>query len=215
LSEEHIVSCPHCDTSFQVGDAQLQQAGGRVRCGNCLQVFDGNTGEIEFIAPRLPEEDGTESAIELTVKPMAEAELPLAAGRPSWLALSLMLILIVALATQFGLRAASDNGGAALELSQLVLRPHPEIESALRLDAILLNPTSMELPYPSLWLEFSSGHGEPRAQRLFQPGEYLHGDHPSLMPAKSRIQLSLSLQDPGHDAVNYLARLHSVTRPAD
>jgi len=212
VSDGRTVSCPQCDTSFLVAEAHLKQAGGLVRCGNCLQVFDGNTGEIDFVAPTLPDA----VPFELEVRPMADAELPRQAERPSRIALTLLVLLVLALGAQLLMRQqAGQAGAAALELSNLVIRPHPEAAQALRLDAILRNPTERDLAYPAIWLGFSNSHGEARAQRLFQPGEYLHGEHPSSIPANSQVQLSLSLQDPGHDAVNFLARLHSVTYPPD
>lgn len=39
--EALITRCPNCDTRFRVSEAQLQVAGGQVRCGACLGVFDG------------------------------------------------------------------------------------------------------------------------------------------------------------------------------
>ena len=33
--------CPNCSTFFSLGAAQLQAARGQVRCGNCLEIFDG------------------------------------------------------------------------------------------------------------------------------------------------------------------------------
>ncbi|MEE2749124.1 MAG: MJ0042-type zinc finger domain-containing protein, partial [Pseudomonadota bacterium] len=35
-----VTRCPHCETSFRVGDEQLDAANGYVRCGSCLQVFN-------------------------------------------------------------------------------------------------------------------------------------------------------------------------------
>jgi predicted Zn finger-like uncharacterized protein len=32
--------CPHCDASFNIGQAQLETDQGLVRCGRCLQIFD-------------------------------------------------------------------------------------------------------------------------------------------------------------------------------
>lgn len=32
--------CPHCRTVFRIGQAQLEAAEGRVRCGHCRRVFD-------------------------------------------------------------------------------------------------------------------------------------------------------------------------------
>ncbi len=39
--DQLITCCPSCDTRFRVTQAQLQVASGRVRCGACLNVFDG------------------------------------------------------------------------------------------------------------------------------------------------------------------------------
>ena len=39
--EALITRCPNCDTRFRVSEAQLQVASGQVRCGACLDVFDG------------------------------------------------------------------------------------------------------------------------------------------------------------------------------
>ena len=34
-----ITQCPKCDTRFRVSEEQLRRAGGRVRCGACLDIF--------------------------------------------------------------------------------------------------------------------------------------------------------------------------------
>ena len=52
-----LTTCPHCQTSFRVAVEQLEHAEGRVRCGNCLQVFDGINSEIDYIPPSLPADD--------------------------------------------------------------------------------------------------------------------------------------------------------------
>lgn len=36
-----LTRCPHCDTLFRVTPQQLQKQHGQVRCGRCMQVFDG------------------------------------------------------------------------------------------------------------------------------------------------------------------------------
>lgn len=35
-----LTRCPACDTRFRVTDAQLRVANGKVRCGNCMNVFN-------------------------------------------------------------------------------------------------------------------------------------------------------------------------------
>ena len=39
--EPLITRCPNCATQFRVTESQLAAAGGRVRCGACLTVFEG------------------------------------------------------------------------------------------------------------------------------------------------------------------------------
>ncbi|MEM1434490.1 MAG: DUF3426 domain-containing protein [Pseudomonadota bacterium] len=36
-----VTQCPNCHTQFRVSESQLQVAGGKVRCGACLTVFQG------------------------------------------------------------------------------------------------------------------------------------------------------------------------------
>lgn len=59
--------CPKCDTRFRVTDAQLSVAGGKVRCGNCMSVFNAVEHKIE--EPRSPAPD---SALEKQSEPAAD-----------------------------------------------------------------------------------------------------------------------------------------------
>lgn len=40
MTSERLTRCPHCQAAFKVSDSQLSIAGGRVRCGACMNVFD-------------------------------------------------------------------------------------------------------------------------------------------------------------------------------
>ena len=209
MAEERLATCPRCQTRFTVGDAQLAAANGLVRCGNCLQVFSAITGEVAFVAPAVPQE--APNFADLQPKPMADAALPRlqARKRPrsGWVLLALLLLLAVQLAVP---RHTSDSS-KELSLVALAVRPHPETPAALRVDAVLRNGGDSAQPYPGLVLEFTNRHGEPRARRTFLPTEYLHGgSHPDTLPPRSEVQISLSLQNPGADAVNYVAGLASL-----
>lgn len=46
-----ITHCPNCHTQFFATEAQLNQHGGKVRCGQCLQVFDAKAQLINTEAP--------------------------------------------------------------------------------------------------------------------------------------------------------------------
>lgn len=211
-----MTTCPRCRASFQISAEQLDQAGGRVRCGNCLQIFDGIRGELDFIPPTLPEDDGGIPIIDVSVQPMAAADLPVTAGRRSWSAWAILLALLLALGAQLYMPVLkAREAREAVYLAKLVVRPHPDVEGALRVDALLRNRSSEASPYPLLVLGFTNRQGEPRARRAFLPAEYLHGSQPLRLPPRSEIQVSLALADPGSDAVNYVARLQPVVAQAN
>lgn len=46
--------CPRCHTVFAVTEIQLAQAGGRVRCGACMEPFDARAHRAEMEAPIPP-----------------------------------------------------------------------------------------------------------------------------------------------------------------
>jgi len=48
--------CPKCDTRFRVTDAQLSVAGGKVRCGNCMSVFNAVEHKIPKPGAPVPKE---------------------------------------------------------------------------------------------------------------------------------------------------------------
>ena len=47
-----LSACPECKTRFRVTEALLEVADGRVRCGACLQVFDGRAQLLPREVPR-------------------------------------------------------------------------------------------------------------------------------------------------------------------
>ena len=217
MSTPNETTCPRCGASFQLASNQLQQAGGRVRCGSCLQVFDASTGEIEFVAPVISDQDDTNPLAQLSVNPMSSADLPVrrrSVSRRDGIIVGLLLLLLLA---QLAWRSPANGIDNCLEIGQLIVRKHPEHDNALRLDAKLRNTSDRDLSFPGLELSLHNRFGEIRASRLFLPDDYLHGDWRDAprLPARSEIQVSLALQDPGHDAVNYTARLRSVTDPAN
>lgn len=47
----NVTNCPNCKTQFVVTDEQLNQYNGKVRCGNCLHVFDATQELVDVNAP--------------------------------------------------------------------------------------------------------------------------------------------------------------------
>ena len=68
--------CPKCDTRFRVTDAQLSVAAGKVRCGNCMSVFNAIEHKIDESrspSPASAPEKKFESAAD-TESPLPESE---------------------------------------------------------------------------------------------------------------------------------------------
>lgn len=71
MSETLLTKCPHCSTTFRLTQAQLEIAGGAVRCGACYQVFHASehivrTSVVEEIRQvPAPKTDPVEDAFEL------------------------------------------------------------------------------------------------------------------------------------------------------
>jgi len=77
-----LTRCPHCDTVFRVTPQQLQKQHGQVRCGACMQVFDGFrtlSSEADRTVARAVAEHRATQAETLAPPPVASAETAVAA----------------------------------------------------------------------------------------------------------------------------------------
>jgi predicted Zn finger-like uncharacterized protein len=81
-----LTRCPHCDTLFRVTPSQLQARGGKVRCGRCMNVFDGFQALAveEGDAPSEPVRFDPERAPPTPVPPSAGASVDLAPPAPAF-----------------------------------------------------------------------------------------------------------------------------------
>ena len=89
--------------------------------------------------------------------------------------------------------------------NNLIVRTHPNAANTLLVDVILINNANFEQAYPALSLEFSTINDTLIAASLIQPEQYLQGELAGSrsMPIQQPIQVSLNIEDPGSDAVNY------------
>lgn len=92
-----------------------------------------------------------------------------------------------------------------IQSRQMVVRSHPEQDNALLVEATLVNRARFDQPFPAIALSFANLNNDVVAQRVFQPREYLpSGSSPDdTIPAGTGVRISLALQDPGRDAINY------------
>lgn len=85
----HTTQCPSCQTRFRVTDAQLNVAGGLVRCGRCSHVFNAREALVEPPPPPPPPPPSpaveTEDDFELELPefdPLGPGEPPVAEAPP-------------------------------------------------------------------------------------------------------------------------------------
>jgi len=66
--------CPHCDTFFAIGAAQLEAADGTVRCGECGETFDAKQYLSEHLPDAASDATATPQAAGLTQDTIATPE---------------------------------------------------------------------------------------------------------------------------------------------
>lgn len=106
---------------------------------------------------------------------------------------------------QFGCEVPVIPDPSKMRIDDIATRHHPKVEGALVVDAILRNNATFPQPMPVLRLRFSNSQDEIVASRLLRPSEYLQGEARLLrrIPPDTPIRLSLEIENPGDDAINY------------
>jgi predicted Zn finger-like uncharacterized protein len=215
-----LTRCPTCRTRFRLHPAQLQAAGGRVRCGQCGNVFDARPVENAGDAP------APQPAATLVSGPRQSSGA--IAGLFWFLGI---VVLIAALALQFvwweRQKLVSDPWGRKI-LQQLcrhlpcdvqpprateqltvlerTLTPHPDIPGALLFKLRLANGANHAQPYPLIELRLlDSGQGLLAARR-FAPDHYRKTATNAwdLMPPGKPTDIELTLRDPGGHVTGFL-----------
>ena len=151
MTRKLLLYCPYCGAELEMAANAIDRSGGLVRCGGCLQQFNANGSEPEFVAPRIDEQGAARALADLDVAPLDTADLPEPPARIPWLWLVLASALLLALGWQ--INSTLTQRAAVLPqltLGQILVRPHPEYDRALRLDAILRNATATSQPLPCL-----------------------------------------------------------------
>ena len=105
----------------------------------------------------------------------------------------------------FGCKLPVVENWRYIKIQNLVVRKHAQIPNALVIDAMLLNATEQELPFPELDIYFSDLAKTPVASRRFKPAEYLSGElsGQTIMPPGRPVHVALEIVNPGDAAVNW------------
>ena len=78
--EPLITRCPSCNTQFRVTENQLAAAGGRVRCGACLRVFEGTEHLILDSDGTFSDGSEADAALDALLDELVNSDRPSPAG---------------------------------------------------------------------------------------------------------------------------------------
>jgi predicted Zn finger-like uncharacterized protein len=218
-----LTRCPACHTRFRLHPAQLQAAGGRVRCGRCGHGFDARSPTLPAIASEMPPR-----VLEPT--PSVAGQRPPRVMRGFFWLLGVMTLtatLILQAAWWERERLAAEPLGQRVlqhlcrhlpcdvqpprEPGKLVvlernLTPHPQQPNALLFRVRLENRAAFAQPYPIVELRLLDSRQALAAARRFGP-ELYRGDSAGywdLLPPHQPTEISLTLRDPGSHVTGFL-----------
>lgn len=104
-----------------------------------------------------------------------------------------------------GCRIPDYSNFSLLATTRLAIRPHPEEQDALIVDAIILNSAVYRQRFPLMKLQFRDIEGSLVANRRFNPSEYLAGELRGLryIPANTEVRISMEIIRPVERAVGF------------
>jgi predicted Zn finger-like uncharacterized protein len=194
-----VTRCPKCATAFRVLPAQLGARNGQVRCGKCNTVFDGIAALVGAShAPKI-----NEAAPALEAGPALEEPLPEFLAEPPpprrgpWplLAALAALALIAQALLHFRSEIAASMPMARgpleeacrmlacelrlprqvklLSIDSYEVRPDPQREGVIVLNAVIRNRAPFTQEYPALQLTLTDDANRELVSRAILPREYL------------------------------------------
>lgn len=197
--------CPDCKTLFRVTKAQLAQADGQVRCGQCGCIFSGFVQLLpDKTDKRADKADKRDKKAASTSDLFKRMLLARSAGSGRWakagwgLGIALLclgLLLQLAYIERERLLKHERIGPYIADWCQRIPRcalpptrdpgriqlvsrsiySHPNIEGVLIVNAVITNSATFSQPYPVLLISMSNIRGQVIAERYFAPEEYLAG----------------------------------------
>jgi len=218
--------CENCKAIFHVNMREVTIAKGKLRCGECNEVFNATKtlsttipktydelereknitlqSEEEVIDPRDDDRMIHEKPSVKTVKKKKKST-----NKFIWLTASVVLLSALLLAQvlynyrHLFLDAPIHNPEKIQMLNHNVFA-HPNESGALLISALIENTANKAQPYPVLELRLENAQSKLVAFRRFLPKEYLKNHSEGLLiPSKKPISLKLKIKDPGKDATRF------------
>ena len=190
-----VTRCPKCATVFRVLPAQLGARNGQVRCGKCNTVFDGIAALVDAAhAPKVTEAASAPPLEEPLPEFLAEPPPPRRGPWPLLAALAALALIAQALLHfRSEIAAAMPMARAPLEAACRLLacelrlprqvkllsidsyevRPDPQREGVIVLNAVIRNRAPFTQEYPALQLTLTDDANRELVSRAVLPREYL------------------------------------------
>ncbi|MCF6188936.1 MAG: zinc-ribbon and DUF3426 domain-containing protein [Cocleimonas sp.] len=218
--------CEKCKAIFHVNMREVTIAKGKLRCGECNEVFNA-TKTLSTTIPKTYDDLEREKKITLqaqeeTVDPRDEDRMIHAkpsiktikknkkqVNKLKWLIASTVLLSTLLL-TQvlYNYRhlflETPRNEPEKIQMLNHNVFAHPNESGALLISALIENTAEHAQPYPILELRLENAQSNLVAFRRFLPKEYLKNYSKGLLiPSKKPISLKLKIKDPGKDATRF------------
>jgi predicted Zn finger-like uncharacterized protein len=217
--------CPACNTIFKVSKSQLAKADGLVRCGQCQYIFNGRDQLQGAKASQSSAENDTPEMLRHILLGRRKPSRGATVGWSAAIVIGVLGLLLQLAYLQRDRLADHPQAGPIVvdickripgcelapkrDLSQLQLvsrnvYSHPNIESALMINAVIVNAANFSQPFPVLLVSMSDVHGKVVAERYFHPAEYLpeKPEAADMQPGKA-ISVNLEVMDPGQNALAF------------
>jgi predicted Zn finger-like uncharacterized protein len=192
-----VTRCPKCATAFRVLPAQLGARNGQVRCGKCNTVFDGIAALVDAVqTPKI--KDAVPAPAPAADEPLPEflAEPPPPRRGPWPLLAALAALALMAQALLYfrseiaaGIPMARGpleeacrllacelrlpRQAKLLSIDSYEVRPDPQREGVIVLNAVIRNRAPFAQEYPALQLTLTDDANRELVSRAILPREYL------------------------------------------
>lgn len=143
-----LTRCKNCHTVFRITPEQLQAHGGQVRCGRCMQIFNGLAALVPDAAPAV-----TPAVTEPVAETTGNFGAAVSTESGSWQAIDILPELPPA-ADDFGEAAPADVSGPAadatapVEAALVVAAQPPSVAAMAEDNPFVEEPVAEETPQP-------------------------------------------------------------------
>ena len=203
--------CTHCGAVFRVKMKELTVAQGKLRCGECDNVFNAMDTLTTTLPKKSPltEEESDENTIDPNVlTPQYTRPAPKKTfNNLHILAIISLVLLLLAQFLYSNKQWFTNELKRNPEKVQMISRniiSHPHDNGVLLISASIENKADHAQPYPYVEVTLLDDKENTIALRRFKPKEYLlHYTENEIFPTNKEAILQLKIADPGKTATRF------------